>query len=192
MRIKLLVQSLFPLFLFTIIRNINFNTEENDIKMTVIDFIGYYFVLFICILWMIFSLIFFLQFKAFTKSGKTGGYQVKNIKKDEETSLNFFVTIILPLLVSDLNKIQGVIQFAILVFLILMLLYKTNLFFYNPILCILGYHFYEFEFVDNKECVGRYIGISQNHISDEMVCEYKPITEKVFYIIGESNGKRKN
>lgn len=196
MKIQLLMQSLSPLFLLTIIKNWRFSTENQGKILTGIEFIEKNSILLcmltVCFAWIIISFVFYCKFKLFAKSGKTGGYQVKSVKKDEETSLNFFITIILPLLVSDINEIQGALVFVLIIILICMLLYKTNLFFYNPVLSILGYHFYEFEFVENNLNTGKYIGISINRISDEMVCKYKAITDKVFYIEGEKSGKRKN
>lgn len=196
MKIKLMMQSLFPLFLLMIIKNWDFCTEEKGNELTFSEFIIKNLVLLgmmlVCGIWVILSGIFYIQFKVYTMSGKTGGYQVKNVQKDEETSLNFFVTIILPLLLDGVNEIRGALVFGIIIFMLCALLYKTNLYFYNPILSILGYHFYEFEFVENRNNTGKYIGISANCIYEEMACEYKAITDKVFFIVGEKNGKRKN
>ncbi len=63
-----------------------------------------------------------------------------------------------------------------------MLLYRTKLFYANPVLTFLGYRFYEFEFLENKDARGVCIGVSGNAVGCESVIEYKKISDNVYYI----------
>ncbi len=101
----------------------------------------------------------------------------------EDASLNFFVTLILPLLIDDISTIQGAITFALIILLLSMLLYQTKLFYANPVLAILGYHIYSFQFKHNSEygnCIC--IGVCHGRIGGEDTIEFKTISGNVLYI----------
>ena len=107
-----------------------------------------------------------------------------DIVEKEDASLNFFLTMIIPLLIDDVDTIQGAITFLIIVVLMCVLLGRTNLFYANPVLSLLGYRIYTFSFVDNskygeKTC----IGVVQGKLNDNAGnIEFKPIDGNVLYV----------
>lgn len=187
MKFKLLLQSLSPLALLTIIRNFSFEyISSSGKKYTHTEFINNNMILIIvlslCSIWFLMSVLCFLQFKAFKLADKSSGYEIKNIQENEDASLNFFLTLIIPLLIDDVGTIQGALTFLCIIIIIIILLSKTNLFYANPILAMLGYNIYIFEFKNNKEFIGEIIGLCKGKLTGNNTIEYKQITEKVLYI----------
>ncbi len=194
MKIKLLMQSLSPLAILTVIKNMG-SYVTNDYagnKLTFQEFLLTNIVLItvslICVIWVIASFWFYIEFKAFKWTDKKKGYQVGKIEDREEASLNFYITIIVPLLIDEVHTLWGALTLALIVVSLCVLLYRTKLFYANPVLTFLGYRFYEFEFMKNEDSSEKCTGISQNIITTESVIEYKRISEGVYYIRGLTNG----
>ena len=193
MKIKLLMQSLSPLAILTVIKNMG-SYVTNDYagnKLTFQEFLLTNIVLItvslICVIWVITSIWFYIEFKAFKWTDKKKGYQVGKIEDREEASLNFYITIIVPLLIDEVHTLWGALTLALIVLSLCILLYRTKLFYANPVLTFLGYRFYEFEFLKNEDSPGKCTGISQNIITTESVIEYKRISDGVYYIRGLTN-----
>ncbi len=188
LKIKLMIQALSPLALLTIAKSFSFKTlsetgeklcgkaflKENVVLLCVLLF---------CLFWILISIFFFISFAAFRWTDKKSGYEITSIEEKEDASLNFFVTLILPLLIDDISTIQGAITFALIILLLSMLLYQTKLFYANPVLAILGYHIYSFQFKHNSEygnCIC--IGVCHGRIGGKDAIEYKTISGNVLYI----------
>ncbi len=191
LKTMLMLQSLSPLALLTIIRNFSFTSplgefknssemirvfiKENRILIVVIN---------LCLIWIIAAVISFFFFSAFKWTDKIRGYEIKDVHEEEDASLNFFMTMIIPLLIDDVYTLQGALTFASIVFLIWKLLEKTKLFYANPVLSLLGYRVYKFSFVDNsrygnKTCIGLVQGQLKDYSGN---IEFKPIDGNVFYV----------
>ena len=188
MNFKLIVQSLSPLALLTIIRNWNFILEaSNGEKLSLVEFIQANLVLLIvigiCAIWVVLSLVFLLSLGVFKYADKKTGYTVVNTLQQEKVGLDFFLTLIVPLVVDDANTLQGALALLFVVTITMFLLSQTNLFYANPILIFLGYRVYEFEFESNKDFKGqRVIGLVHGTLKDEESVEYKSINDKVLYV----------
>jgi hypothetical protein len=139
-------------------------------------------VFFLCFLWLCAAIYFYIEFKAFKWVDRKSGYEIKAIEENEEASLNFFLTIIIPLLIDDVNTLQGAVTFLVIVAFILILLCRTKLFYANPILSVLGYRFFEFEFVGNDEVGGKCFALCRSQIGENHTVEYKKINGNVYYI----------
>ena len=182
-----MILSLCPLAFLTIIRNFSFvTTNTAGVALSIPEFLCVNKILLVvilcCLLWMMVSVEVFIEFNAFKWSDKKSGYEIKILDDKEDASLNFFLTLIIPLLLDDVDSIQGAITFAVLVLLICLLLFRTSLFYANPILAMFGYRVYTFKFSDNPELPDEcYIGLSNGTISDNSI-EYKKITDKIIYI----------
>lgn len=189
MKLKLMIQSLSPLALLTIINNFKFITKNNSEDVfSAKEFISsnfiLLFVLSFCVIWVIFAIRFYIEFKAFQYTDKKSGYDIIIKKEKSEDSLNFFLTLILPLLIDDIARWQGASVFFLVLFMICVLLYKTRLFYANPVLSILGYKVVEFEFSENSKVSKKnLIGIYNGKITNNNIM-YKTITDTVYYIKG--------
>lgn len=188
LRYGLMIQSLSPLAVLTIIRNFSFekpNTKEYAFsefwklnQVLIVVFI-------LCLLWIVGAVMAYISFSAFKWTDKKQNYDIKNIEEKEDASLNFFLTMIIPLLIDNVGTIQGAITFACIVILMWLLLARTNLFYANPVLAILGYRIYEFVFDSNSEFEGQVcIGIAKKKIKkNEANIEYKKVPDtSVLYI----------
>ncbi len=190
MKFKLMIQSLSPLFLLTIIRNFMFILVDSDgNKLTAKSFISENMILVIvfsiCFLWILLSIWFYVEFMAFQLTNKPGGYSIKVIEEKDDASLNFFLTLILPLVIDDVDSWQGAVVFFILITMICILLYKTKLFYANPVLSILGYRLYTIKFTSNSNFgQNEIIALGKGHIDTWI--EYKIITGKIIYIKGDT------
>ena len=192
MKRKLMIQSLSPLALLTIIRNFNFITLAGDGSLlSTTEFLQVnmvlLFVMGVSFLWVMVSVLFYLDFLAFKWSGKKGGFEIRNLEEKEEASLNFFLTLIIPLLIDDLYRIQSAVSFLLVVVMICILLSRTSLFYANPILLILGYRVFEFEFLENSKHKGRCIGIAREDLKEVKCIEYKKISGDILFVKGMKN-----
>jgi len=134
-----------------------------------------------CFLWCIISFFIYFHFKFFVSFGGKGGYTIKEIKEDKEAGLDFFLTFILPLLIGDLNEWQNMFAFIVYFIIIIILLIKTDLFYKNPILTLLGYHVYKLLFSDNPKIKEGCIILTSVIITDADTIEYKEIAGNVLY-----------
>lgn len=185
---KLLVQALSPIALLTIIKNLSFTThDKNGAALGLVQFITtnlpLLIVLAICVLWIILAIIDYVIFNAFKFTDKKGGFKIQIHRYREEDSLNFFLTLILPVLIDDVSTWNGMALFIVTLILIWALASKTRLFYANPVLSILGYQIAEIKFVQNAEKQeASYIAISREKLTDNATVEYKDITDTVLYV----------
>ena len=97
---------------------------------------------------------------------------------------------VLPLLFDDVGTLNGFIVFGLLLIMMVILLVKSNLFYQNPVLTILGYRVFEFQFVnpyfDIEKENKTYIGITKGKmITEKATIRRKPIADDVFIIFNE-------
>ena len=86
----------------------------------------------------------------------------------------------------DVATIQGALTFLLIVVAISVLLYRTKLFYANPILSMLGYHIYEFRFKDNKLYSDKRVtAISFGHLTGNNSIEYKNVTNDGILFVKE-------
>jgi len=189
MKFRLIVLSLSPLFILTFVQYFPWNnigkvfSNLNNLEMIknhICLFIG----MLVCVLWIVASLVIYFQFKYYSNYNVTEGYEVKDIKEEKEAGLNFFLTLILPLLVNDIKEVNGLLMMLVIIVIIISLLLKTDLYYQNPILAMLNYHIYRFKFVSNSNYQGdkEFIGIGFNKVDGSNTIEYKVIDENVMLI----------
>ena len=187
---SLMLQSLSPLALLTIIRNFSFQKPSIELDSAALYW-GEIFrlnmvliiVFLLCAVWIIAAAWSFVSFSAFKWTDKKKGYLLKSYEEKEDASLNFFMTMIIPLLIDDVGTIQGAATFFIIVVMMCALLNRTTLYYANPVLAILGYRVYEIQFQENKDFDGKCIGVVKGKFPDNLgSIEYKTITENVLYV----------
>lgn len=188
MKRKLIVLSLCPLFILTFIQY--FPWTKLDIVLINLNNSGMYkehfclcLGLLICFIWVIYSLLIYMGFRFNMMYDRVEGYEIVGIVEEKDAGLNFFLALILPLLINDIRRLDGLVMMIILVVFIFLLLYKTNLYYQNPILVILDYRIYRFKFRDNERVVNQeYIGIAFNKITGKNTVDYKIIEDNVIVI----------
>ena len=173
---KLMLQSLSPLAFLTIVRNFKFTpvselAENQSYWGEFVRLNNVLIVVFLlCATWILAAIISFISFTAFVEK--------------EDASLNFFMTMIIPLLIDDVGTIQGAVTFLIIVVMMCALLSKTHLYYANPVLAILGYRVYEITFKSNPDfnneiCLAVVKG---RFLKNPSTVEYKVINDTVLYM----------
>lgn len=134
---KLMLQSLSPLAFLTIVRNFKFTpvselAENQSYWGEFVRLNNVLIVVFLlCATWILAAIISFISFTAFRWTDKKQGYQLSSFVEKEDASLNFFMTMIIPLLIDDVGTIQGAVTFLIIVVMMCALLSKTHLYYAN-------------------------------------------------------------
>ena len=100
----LLFQSLSPLAILTLIKN--FPIVSLD-PLVCSDSVYLWIVDIACVVWIIFSIYCYISFLAFAWTDKENGYHVINVTEKEESGVNYYLTIIIPLLIDDVDTLRG-------------------------------------------------------------------------------------
>lgn len=182
----LIIQSLSPLLLLTLIKNCNYDCSSCEIGRFISNNLCLLIVMTICLIWIIISVVVYISFKSYRSSGFTEGYTMKNVETNSKAGLDFFLTLILPISIDELYLWRNAITFALILLALIVLLAKTNLYFSNPVLILLGYIIIEFEFTEpqSKEYLGTQIGICPRGKSfdSEKIIKFKKISDNVLCI----------
>ncbi len=172
----LMVQSLSPIALLTLVRNFSLKEIcENNVLPVV---------LLTCFVWIFLAILPFLNFRIIDWAGKKQGFQLLSFSEKKEAGLNFFMTMIIPLMIDDVGTIQGAATLFIIVIMMFALLSKTDLYYANPVLTILGYHVYRIQFKSNSEFgEKRCLAIVRGSFTQNLgTVEYKVIDDRVLYM----------
>lgn len=205
MKKKLIMQSFAPLFLILFIKYFDMELIKICAKFFVRIKTGWFsaivtavkhplfgtFLLEVfCLVWVVYSccgIKLFLEIQTANFIGQ--GESLKDVEKIPDSSVTFFVTYILPMTMDDLNTAKGFIVFSLLMTILLALMWKTNLYYQNPVLTVLGYDVFSFRFettqmdsFKNREC----IGITRGKIHEERSIKRQLISDNVFLIYESS------
>lgn len=151
-----------------------------------------YIVVLICILWIFFSIIAYLYFQHFQTAGFQEDDQMEMKNYTTDTGLGFFMTFILPLVLDDLGDVRDFSAFIVMIALVIILMSRTNLYYQNPVLIILGYTTFSFEIKnpqDERMKDKEYIGISKGKINTDKIIKYQHIADDVFVIHQKNRGE---
>lgn len=113
------------------------------------------------------------------------GEALTEIEKMPDSGVTFFVTYVLPMAMDNLNTIKGLVVFVILMGMLFVLMWKTNLYYQNPILTILGYDVFSFQFETTQleEYRGKAcIGITRGAIKKDKSIKRQKISDNVFLV----------
>lgn len=97
----------------------------------------------ICLFMMFFGLIYSSLFKYQLNGTYPLQIEITSIQNKNFESLTFLTTYVIPLVSFDLSKRRYIIILILLLIVICIIYIKTNLFFSNPTLSLLGYKLYE-------------------------------------------------
>ncbi|MGZ4053655.1 MAG: anti-phage protein KwaA [Bacteroidia bacterium] len=136
--------SLFFLFFLIFINKVPINFSSQS------EFVGFkllftsYLLITVCIVFMLFGVLFFLKFKYNFEAGSSLlPIKVTEIENINFESVTFLATYIVPLACIDMDKDRSALMLIIILILIGWIYIKTNLFYTNPTLAVWGYHIYK-------------------------------------------------
>lgn len=196
----LVIQSFFPLFLLLLIRYWDISVFtltgrffggllQGDIRVfgKAWHHAGFLTVILhmICILMIAAGLLIYWIFDKIQKYGFED--KGEKIIAGEDTTAEgsvFLLTYVTPLFLDDLNEGRGFLCFLLLLTMTVLLMRNTNLYYQNPILCILGYKTFRFEFSNagrngmSKEG----IAITRGNFDKNQNVKWKHIADNVYLV----------
>lgn len=146
----------------------------------------------ICLIWIAITGLVALGFKGMQESGfvsKGENVVVSDDKKD--AGISYLVSFVLPLLVDEVTGLREFVFFLSMLTMVLCLLIRSNLFYQNPLLTLLGYRVCTFKVVNPAEDLQPYammelIGITRGAtIAHKAPIKRKYIADNVFLIYND-------
>jgi hypothetical protein len=143
----------------------------------------------ISLVFLILGFVFYFKFKYIIRGAKSLPEQIKEMENLNWEHLTFLVTYVIPLLSFDLDfdlaKNRNGLMFFLVLLVIGLIYVKTNMFYNNPTLAILGYHIYKVNTTNKKHIVL----ISKEVLVEENWIEYKHISDNIYFAIkSKANG----
>lgn len=146
----------------------------------------------ISLCWLFLTALVVFGFKGIQSSGFiSNGENVVVSEEKRDVGISFLVSFVLPLLVDEVMCIRDFFFFSTMLVLVLCLLIRSNLFYQNPILTLLGYRVCSFKVIDpaadllpyeGKEFIGITYG---KPITDQAPIKRKYIADDVFLIYND-------
>ena len=149
------------------------------------------FVFTISVLWIVRAILVYCGFTVIFRVGfDSRGEQIDILNDRLDSGATFLVTFVLPLLIDDINSLRGFVIFTVLLGLIIILVTRSNLFYQNPVLTLLGYRVFEFQFKNPYTDIEKqdkiYVGITKGKMVTENVnIKRKYIADDVFIVFNE-------
>lgn len=149
------------------------------------------FVFTISVLWIVRAILVYCGFTGIFRVGfDSRGEQIDILNDRLDSGATFLVTFVLPLLIDDINSLRGFVIFTVLLGLIIILVTRSNLFYQNPVLTLLGYRVFEFQFKNPYTDIEKqdkiYVGITKGKMVTENVnIKRKYIADDVFIVFNE-------
>lgn len=145
---------------------------------------------FACILFMLMGTVTYLFFTELQTSGFIdNGEKVRDVEDTTDSSIAFFVTYIIPLVMDSVGQWRDFLCFVIVMAMMIMLMRNTNLYYQNPLLTVLGYRTFKFRLEETDVLVlakGELIGITRGNFDPEKVIKRKYISDNVFLVYNKN------
>lgn len=184
LKVQLYILSLWLLFALLFINKVQFPICFEDCQ-----FIGFYEIIvqniipLVSIVFIIAGFWFYYRFKYIIKGAKSLPEKIEIIENINWEHLTFLVTYVIPLLSFDLDfnlsEDRNGLMFFLVLIVIGMIYVKTNMFYNNPTLAILGYHIYKSNTTNKKNI----IIISREVLQNEDWIEHKLISDNIYFAI---------
>lgn len=185
MKFQMYLSSLWLLFLMLIVINIDIPIDFSEgarfigiaplLKTNIISFIS--------IIMLGISTRFVKTFNYKISSGTQEYFEIKKIKNKTYEHLTFLTTYIIPLICFDLSKLRYILVLFLLLIVIGIIYVKTDIYYANPTLAVLGYHLYEADVELRDEKIHeKCILITRNKINLNSNLEYLKIDEEFFFV----------
>lgn len=144
-KIELYIISLWLLFVLIIVNRIKVNICFGCKFISIYEFIFINLIPSVAFVFLIIGLILYYKFKSTINGSKLLPVRIIKIENVNYEHLTFLTTYIIPLICFDLAKIQYAITLLILLVIIGIIHVKTNMFYANPTLALLGFNIYQVE-----------------------------------------------
>jgi hypothetical protein len=136
----------------------------------------------VCLLGIILGIVSYFDFKNVLKSATNMPFNISKIENINCEHLTFLTTYIVPLVCFNFVEIRYQIVLVVLIIVICAIYVKTDLFYANPTLALLGFKIYK---IDGKFEDGTREGlilISKENLSKGQRCDYLKLDERIYYV----------
>ena len=183
-KIGLFILSLWLFFILTIIITIKIPCYFSDDFM----FIGWISLLctniipIVCLLGIAAGYYSYYDFKYVLKGATNMPFTINKIENINCEHLTFLTTYIVPLVCFNFIEIRYQVVLVVLLIVICAIYVKTDLFYANPTLALLGFKIYKIDgnFEDGvREGI---VLISKENLSKEQRCDYLKLDERIYYV----------
>lgn len=118
------------------------------------------------------------HFTAFNDNGDT--IVIKD--KIQDSGISFFMTFILSLLMDKVGTVNEFVSYILVIWFVVELMAKTDLYYQNPVLILLQYKLYKVTFtsdMENSPNTKTYIAICREELKENKVVKWKYISDDV-------------
>ncbi|WP_336281309.1 anti-phage protein KwaA [Cronobacter dublinensis] len=137
---------------------------------------------FICMLLLLYCLYAYLRFKFDTKRSIELPVKIMKLEKINYEHLTFLATYIIPLITFDFEKERYVFVLAVLLVIMGVIYIKTDLFYANPSLALLGFNIYKVDIeISERKVKEGVIIISRGKLKVEQMIGYIELDDRVYY-----------
>lgn len=126
---------------------------------------------------LVISLLFYFWFRYLLSGTTMGPQRLTNLESKSSEHLVFLATYVIPLVGFSLENTRQIINLGITLSIIGVIYVKTNLFYANPTLSLLGFRVYEADFGS-----GRVILISTDDLDESDDVNYIVLDRKTFFV----------
>ena len=135
-----------------------------------------------CLVALVVGLISFLDFKFQMKGTPELSFKITELENIDYEHLTFLTTYIIPLVCFQFENLRYIITFIVILFVIGLIYIRTDLFYANPTLAILGFRIYKIsgEFRNGEIRNGKIL-ITKNILSVEDRIKYFKLDERIYY-----------
>lgn len=123
-----------------------------------------------------FGILFFINFRYIVNRNRSLPDKVTRIENLNWEHLTFLVTYVIPFLSFNLNEDRNGLVFFLVLIIIGIIYIKTNMFYTNPTLALLGYHIYKLS-TTQKENI---IIISKDVIQENDRIQYQLLSDNIY------------
>lgn len=130
----------------------------------------------------IYSIFAYFKFRYDTKQSPELPFEIKKIEGINYEHLTFLATYVIPLITFDFEKTKYIIVLALLLIVMGIIYIKTDLFYANPSLALMGYHIYkvngEFKGGEVREGI---IVITRKKLKVKDSVKYIKLDDRIYY-----------
>ncbi|WP_207653886.1 anti-phage protein KwaA [Clostridium sp. BSD9I1] len=183
-KIELYIISLWLLFVFIIIIKIDipFYLGPNSYFIGLKELTKRNVLPLISSLFLFSGIIFFSRFKYKLGGSKRTPFEITKLENLNHDHLAFLTTYIIPLITFNFDSLRYTIAFFLLLIIIGAIYVKTNMFYANPSLALLGFRIYKVDGTFRTGDRQDIILISTEKLALGMKVSYKKLDEKIYYV----------
>lgn len=136
----------------------------------------------ISLIFLLLGLFYVFRFQYILKGSNNSYFKIRKIKNKNYEHLTFLTTYIIPLICFNLGEIKYVVVLFFLLIIIGIIYVKTDMFYANPTLALLGYQLYEVDAELRSGVKEQIIVIAREKLNEQSNIVYKKLDENIYFV----------